>query len=172
MVQRSSRTLDGRDFVTIIKNIRCGKFLEKCPIFPSRKKWPNLIQRLYHEILITLIEYLLRICNKFSHRKQFKFIFSILYHSGKYLKNFRELGSSAIIRWKENFATIISPIIITFPRNIQVFPKIESGPLSRGCLLSSRLIRVSRYEYCPVNDMFECYSEMRTTMAGVNANVH
>lgn len=44
--------------------------------------------------------------------------------------------------------------------------------LSRGCLLSSRLIRVSRYEYCPVNDMFECYSEMRTTMAGVNANVH
>lgn len=126
--------------------------------FPFSKKKENL-----HKILITLFD---RKKNLFANN----FVkFSILY-SRKYLKNFREPATLQSLD-KRNFATIISLIVMTFyfPRNIQVFSK----DWTPSHLLSSGLIRVSRYEYCPVNDMFECCSEMRTTtMTGVNANVH
>lgn len=123
--------------------------------FPFSKKKENL-----HKILITLFD---RKKNLFANN----FVkFSILY-SRKYLKNFRE---PAILQSLDE-RDIISLIVMTFsfPRNIQVFSKDRTP----SHLLSSGLIRVSRYEYCPVNDIFECCSEMRTTtMTGVNANVH
>lgn len=125
--------------------------------FPFSKKKENL-----HKILITLFD---RKKNLFANN----FVkFSILY-SRKYLKNFREPAILQLLD-KRDFA-IISLIVMTFsfPRNIQVFSKDRTP----SHLLSSGLIRVSRYESCPVNDMFECCSEMRTTtMTGVNANVH
>lgn len=125
--------------------------------FPFSKKNENLLK-----ILITLFD---RKKNLFANN----FVkFSILY-SQKYLKNFREPAILQLLD-KRDFA-IISLIVMTFsfPRNIQVFSK----DWTPSHLLSSGLIRVSRYESCPVNDMFECCSEMRTTtMTGVNANVH